>query len=289
MTRQNAVLLQLLAGLLFSTAGLLIKVITVSPIAILGARSLIVAILISVWTRGSLFSRLGRVKWSVSLVGGAIALALTQLLFITATRQTTAANAVFIQFTAPVYVALFGVWFLKEPATRIDWVTMGVIFAGLFLFFADELTLQGFWGNILAVMSGITFAWFLLFLRKQQSGSTVEIILLGNIIGAVIGLPALWGGGASPTLADWGGLLFLGIFQNGIPFILLSITIRHLKAIEAVLIQTIEPIVNPIWVFLIIGEAPTPLALVGGGIVLAAVTLRATYASRNRIQPAVAS
>lgn len=281
MIRSRAVLFLFLAATLFSTAGLFIKIISISPLALVGARSLIAALIMAIWLRRPHFT------WNRYQIGGAISLLGAQLFFVVATRQTTAANAVFIQFTAPVYVALLGIWFLGERARPLDWATMLIIGLGLFLFFGDELTPQGFWGNVNALISGISLACLMIFLRKQKDGSTAETMLLGNLLAAAIGLPFLLR--ESPTLADWGGVLFLGIFQLGIPFILMSVAIRTLTAVEAILIQTLEPVLNPIWVFLVVGELPTPLALLGGLIVLTAVTLRALLASRGSLKTAVSS
>jgi drug/metabolite transporter (DMT)-like permease len=259
------------AATLFSTSGLFIKIISISPLALVSARSLIAAAVLVLWLRRPHFT------WSFAQVGGGVALALTQILFVISTRQTTAANAIFLQYTAPVYVALFGAWFLGERAKSYDWLTMAAIAVGFFLFFNEKLSPEGWWGNVYAILSGITLAWLLLFLRKQKDGSTAETILLGNILAAIVGLPFLFT--ASPTPGDWAGILFLGVLQLGIPFIMMSVAIKWLTAVEAVLIQTLEPIFNPIWVFLVIGETPSILALAGGLVVLAAVTGRAVLAA----------
>lgn len=273
LSRSQAILLLATAAVLFSTAGLMIKLLSIGPFALVGGRSIIAVLVILAWSGRPRFT------WSLPQVGGGIALAVTQMLFVLATRQTTAANAVFIQFTAPVFVAIFGTWFLGERAQRIDWLAMLAIGIGFLFFFSGELSLSGTWGNINALLSGITLAWLLLFLRKQRHGSTVETILLGNAFAALAGLPFFLQ--ESPTLADYGGILFLGVIQLGIPFILMSIAIKELEAVEAILIQTIEPLFNPIWVFLVVGEAPAPLALVGGVIVLASVTIRGVVSGRR--------
>lgn len=273
MTRPRAILMLACAAILFSTSGLFVKIISISPLALVSSRSIIAAIVIALWLRRPHFT------WSTAQIGGAIALALTQILFVIATRQTTAANAIFLQYTAPIYVAIFGAWFLGERAKSYDWLTMAAIAIGFVLFFNEKLSPEGWWGNIYAILSGLTLAWLLLFMRKQKDESTAETILLGNILAAIIGLPALLS--ASPTSGDWAGILFLGVVQLGISFIMMSVAIKWLTAVEAVLIQTLEPIFNPIWVFLVIGEAPSLLALVGGLVVLAAVTGRAMLAARE--------
>ncbi len=284
MSRTRAMLLLACAAVLFSTAGLLIKILTISPLALVGGRSLIASLLIAAYLRRPRFS------WSFTQVGGALSIAATQIFFVIATRETTAANAVFIQYTAPIFVAIFGIWYLGERAQPVDWLTMAAIGLGFYFFFSDDLTLQGRWGNLSALVSGITLAWMLLFLRQQKGRATSETVLLGNGFAALIGLPFLLR--ETPTLGDWGGILFLGIFQLGIPFLMMSVAIRALKAVEAVLIQTLEPVFNPIWVFLAIGERPSPTALLGGVIVIGAVTLRAMIAARregqNRRRPPAA-
>jgi drug/metabolite transporter (DMT)-like permease len=267
LSRRAAVGLLLLTAVLWSTGGLLIKSVDWNPPAIAGARSAIAAVLIAMVLRRPRFS------WSATQIGGAVAYAATVILFVLATKLTTAANAILLQYTAPVYVALFGRWFLGERTRWIDWLTIAAAFGGMGLFFLDSLSPEGFWGNAVAIASGVAFAWLALFLRKQKDGSTVESVLLGNILAAVICIPFYFDG--FPTAAsDWVALLLLGLFQIGISYICFSIAIKFVTAIEAILIPVVEPILNPLWVFLYIGEEPGAWAVAGGLIVLGAVTGR---------------
>jgi drug/metabolite transporter (DMT)-like permease len=207
---------------------------------------------------------------------------------VAATTLTSAANAIFLQYTAPVWVALFGIWYLGERARPVDWGTMGVIFIGMALFFGDKLSAQGVIGNILAIIGGVCFAWLILFMRKQKDGSPESIALLGNILCAIVGLPVVllaWSNGTLPGPQSWIILLFLGIFQLGIPYLLYARAIRSLSAMEAVLIQTLEPILNPIWVFLVIDEKPGPWAMAGAAVVLVAVTVRAILVAQGDRAP----
>ena len=258
--------LLLICVTLWSTSGLLIKESTLPAMAIVSGRSLLTAIVIALYIRRPRFT------WSVPQIGGAVMQAATFVLFVMSTQMTSAANAILLQYTAPLWVALFGIWYLHERPSRIDYITMAMIGFGMLLFFGDKLTGSGMVGNILAIISGITMAWMILFLRKQKDGSPMETILLGNVLAAVIGLPFLLT--SSPTSMDIGILLFLGIFQLGIPFILYGYAIVRLPALEGVLISTLEPILNPLWVFLFNGELPGPMAIVGGAIVLLAALLR---------------
>lgn len=263
---RRAVWLLLICVTLWSTSGVLIKESTLPAMAIVSGRSLLTAIVIALYIRRPHFT------WSLPQVGGAVMQAATFVLFVMATQMTSAANAILLQYTAPLWVALFGAWYLHERPRRIDYITMAMIAFGMLLFFGDKLTGSGMVGNILAIVSGITMAWMTLFLRKQKDGSPMETILLGNILAALIGLPFLLT--SSPTSMDIGILVFLGIFQLGIPFILYGYAIVRLPALEVVLISTLEPILNPLWVFLFNGELPGPMAIVGGAIVLLAALVR---------------
>jgi len=274
MTRRTAVLALVLAVILWSTSGLLIKLVTVNALALTGGRSAVAAFVTLAFLRRPHFT------WSSAQVGGAVAYVFTQVLFVYATQQTTAANAIFLQYTAPLWVALFSIWFLKERPIAADWWAMGAILAGMGLFFAEDLTSAGMMGNVSAILSGVSLAWLVLFMRKQKDGSPLETILLGNVLAALVGLPFLWGESLTP--ADVGGLLFLGVFQIGLSMVLFSAAIKHLTAIESILIQTLEPVLNPIWVFLIIAESPTVPALLGGGVVILTVTARSIITARSK-------
>src|SRR3982751_122307 len=152
----------LLAALGWSLGGVLIKSVHWHPMALAGARSMIAIPILLLF--------LGRPKftWSSAQIGGAIALALTVVLFVFATRMTTAANAIFLQYTAPIYVAIVGRWYLGEQAHRVDWVVIIVALIGIALFFMDRLTVSGLVGNIVALASGLSFAALVLFMRKER-------------------------------------------------------------------------------------------------------------------------
>lgn len=127
-------------------------------------------------------------------------------------------------------------------------------------------------GNVCALAMGVIFAALALLLRKQRDGAPLEALLLGNILTAVVGLPFMFG--PPPDVSGWLILLFLGIFQLGLPYVLYAKAIKHVTALEATLISVLEAVLNPLWVFLVIGETPGPWSLLGGAIVLVAVTLR---------------
>jgi drug/metabolite transporter (DMT)-like permease len=256
------------AAFCWSIGGVLIKYLHWPPLAIAGGRGLIAAFFLAATHRPLRFT------WSWLQIAAAIAYTACTVSFVTATKLTTAANAILLQYTAPVYVAWFGSWFLGEKTTRIDWITIAVVFAGMALFFGDGLEWSHVAGNSVAIASGVCFATMTLLLRKQKSGSPIESIILGNCGAALIGLPLMLSAPA-PSLAGWAALLVLGVVQLGVSYLLYARAIRHVTALEAVLIPVIEPILNPVWTFLILHERPGPWALAGGAVVVSAVTVRA--------------
>jgi drug/metabolite transporter (DMT)-like permease len=264
--RSKAIGFLVVTAVLWSSGGLLIKWISWNPIAIAGTRSAIATLVLLVALRRP------HLTWSSPQIGGAIAYAVTVILFVVANKLTTAANAILLQYTSPIYVALFGAWFLGERATRLDWITVFVVISGLALFFLDDLTTGGFWGNVCAISSGVTFACFVLFMRKQKNDLPLESVFLGNILTALIGFPFMFE--ALPSASSWVGLMLSGVLQLGLSHVLYSAAIKHVTALEAILISVIEPILNPLWVLLIMGEVPGPWALLGGFIVLVSVTIR---------------
>jgi drug/metabolite transporter (DMT)-like permease len=267
---RRAIGLAFLTGILWSTGGLLIKQVQWNPIAISGARSAIAALVLLA------FLRQPRLTWSRAQLGGAVMYAATVILFVAATKLTTAANAILLQYTAPVYAALLGAWFLRERVTWLDWLTIAVVLGGMALFFFDKLTAGGVWGNVFAIASGVSYASLIVFLRAQKDGSPMESVLLGNLLTALIGLPFMFQG--APGISSWTFVILLGVFQLGLSYVLYSTAIKHITVLEAALIPVVEPILNPVWVFLFIGEAPGRYAVFGGLIVLMAVTGR--YAMR---------
>ncbi len=272
-TRRQAILFLVLTAILWSSSGLLVKIISWQPLSILSGRSILSSVVFWIFLKYPT-----RFNWTRLQVTGAVAYVGAQIFFIMATKLTTAANAIFLQYTLPIYIVLFGYWFLNERPQRADWISLIVIFAGLFLFFGDDLNFDGFSGNILAIVSGMAMALLMLCMRKQKDGTPANTILLGNILGAVIGLPFLFQ--ESYSLPNLGIIAYLGIFQIGLSFVLYSIAIKQVQALEATLILTLEPILNPLWVFLVIGETPGKLALIGGMFVIGAVTARAVVSVR---------
>ena len=270
--RRKAILFLVIAAILWSTSGLFIKILDWQPISILAGRSLFASIVFLIYLRRI------PTRFSFWQLLAAAMFILTQFLFITSTKLTTAANAIFLQYTGPIYVVLLAFWFLREKPSRTDWLSMLVIFLGLTLFFGDKLSTEGFYGNLLAILSGVTGAIMMVSFRAQKNGNPAESSLIAFLVTAIFGFPFVlketW------TLNSWSILAFLGIFQIGLAFIFFTKGIKHIPALEANLIGTLEPVLNPIWVFLFYGESIGLFALIGGLIVLGGVALSALGSTR---------
>lgn len=256
----------LLAAVLWSTGGLFIKSIPLDAITIAGARSAVAAAVIWAWHR-----RMAPIRtWAQ--VGSIVCYALTVILFVLATKLTTAANAILLQYTAPVWVCGLSWLVTREHVTRVDVAAVVAVLVGMAVFFMDSLSTGGFTGDVIAVLSGVAFAGLALFMRAQHGVGTVESVLYGNLLTAVVCGPFM-----RPLQADADALVnlcLLGAVQLGVSYILYAWAIRHVTALEAVLITVIEPLLNPVWVGIGHGEIPSRTAIVGGGIVVAAVVAR---------------
>jgi drug/metabolite transporter (DMT)-like permease len=206
-----------------------------------------------------------RTQW-----GGALALALLSFCFVGATKLTTAANAILMQYTAPIWVALLAPLVLKEKTSRRDWFFIGLTFGGLALFFLDSLTLEGLKGLIMGALSGVCFAGLVLFMRQGRGAPPMKILIYGNFLALAGGL-YFWGP-PWPSAGDLAILTAAGVFQFGLSYYLFSLASQGVSSLEMVLMTAVEPILNPVWVFLFLGERPSGWTMVGGAVVLVTVT-----------------
>ncbi|MFN2210739.1 MAG: DMT family transporter [Candidatus Promineifilaceae bacterium] len=275
-SRSRAVIGLVFSVFLGSTSGVLIKLSSWDAMALNGARSFVAAVVVWAYLRHPNFT------WSKAQVGGAVFFALQTITFVQATKWTTAANAVFLQFASPIWVALFSIWLLGERPSRREWMTIAVVGLGMLLFFSGELTQTGMWGNLIAILSGVCTALALIAMRAQKDGSPTETILLGNLIAGFVGLPFILLGDNTVDIREVGIILYFGIFQLGLTFIIISLAIKQLSAVETILIQTLAPILLSLWVFLIIGEKPSPPAMAGAAIITTAVTINAIGSARSK-------
>jgi drug/metabolite transporter (DMT)-like permease len=259
-------LLLLAAALLWSTAGAAIKSCGLDAWQIAGGRSLVAAIFLVLAVRDARARPSGRVLLVAAVYS------VTVILFVVATKLTTAANAIFIQNTAPLWVLLLSPWLLREHPTKGELLAIPIFGIGLGLFFVDELAPGQLTGNVAALVSGFAFALAIIGLRVLRHAGPAALAW-GNLIAAAVTLP-LWPRGPAAAPADLALVLYLGIFQLALAYLAFSRGVTGTPAIEASLLILIEPVLNPIWTFLAAGERPGPWALAGGAVVLAATAWR---------------
>ncbi len=273
-------LLLVSTALLFSTGGVAIKAATLNGWQIASFRSAVAAVALL------LLLPEARRGWAWRMVPVSAAYAATLIAFVLATRLTTAANAIFLQSTAPLYVLLLGPWLLAEKVRRSDVPFILAILGGLALFFvgrepAVRTAPSPAEGNLLALASGVFYAAMLVGLRwlgrgRRSGDSGLATVALGNILAFLAALPMALGGRVSApafSAADAAVILYLGVAQIGLSYFCLTRAIRHVTAFEATAILLIEPALNPVWVWLVHGEKPGPWALGGGGLILAATLI----------------
>lgn len=270
----RAILALLFSAVLCSAAGVCVKSIHWNSFAITGLMGGIGALVHWAWF-GFKSLHFSKTQW---LAGACFAAGM--FLYIVAMQFTTAANAIFLNYTSSTYIAFLGWWLLNERISRIDVLSITLMILGVLLFFCDRLTFEGWVGNFYALVSAIPYALSIVLMRKEKKESPLKSLLLGNAMSFVVGLPFMFS--AAPQGAGWFGLIALGIFYTGVPTILLAYGIPRVRAIDTTFITMINPILAPLWVFLFIGEIPQPLALVGGTIVLLASLLQGWRATSQK-------
>lgn len=264
--RQKGILLLLATAILWSMGGIFIKTITWNGYAVAGLRSLVAAITILFFIKKPSF------KFTPARIASILAYAGTVCFFTIATKQTTAANAILLQYTAPIYAAILGFVFLKEPIKKRDIFSIIVIFAGMLIFLSDSLSVGHLYGDILGLLSGVAFGTLSVTLRLEKSIDPLQNVFWGNILSFFIMLPFM--GSVTFTQQNTIFILILGIFQLGLPYILYTKGIQKVTALEGTIIPVLEPILNPVWVILFQGEIPSFATILGGLIVVLGVTGR---------------
>ncbi len=274
----SPLLLVLAAAIIWSTGGLFIKWTSLTGLELSFGRSLLAAITVAIFTRREGFG-VNKVTAVASLLYAALL-----LLFVLATKETTAANAIFLQYTAPLYVLILEPLFYQEKFRRRDLLTVIACVIGMSLFFVGKLRPQDVTGNFLALASGLCFAFYFLLLRHSSSRAVnrASSVIYGNLLVVLIAAPA--GLSVLPRLGLHDGLavLYLGVVQIGVAYTLFTLGMaRGIRSLDAGIVGYIEPVLNPIWVFLVLGEQPSKWALIGGAIIISAVVVHTTLKAKE--------
>jgi len=262
--RRAGILSIVIAALLWSTGGIGIKAVADPALKVTFYRSVFAAV-----TLFLIFRRDVRVKPTPSFLVAIISYGTCLTTFVIATKWTTAANAIFLQYAGVIWVLLLSPLVLREAMRRRDVIAIAVALAGMALFFIGRFEARGMAGNAMALTSSVFFAMMILALRREHHASRAAVIW-GNVLLAVALFPFVMHD-LSLTLKSFLALLFLGVFQIGFAYAFFVRGLAHVTATQASLTGMLEPVMNPIWVLLFIGERPSAFALVGGAIVLAAI------------------
>ena len=276
-----------ICAVLWSTGGIFFKNIELNGLAIAGIRSLIAGTFMSLATRQrfqfSVRSENGRTDRQSTLFFwiASISYSLTMILFVTANKLTTSANAILLQYTCPIYIILLAPALNGEKNRASDYITvLGVMF-GIVLFFADGLESGNQLGNILAALSGLSYAISIIFMRRCR-GNSGGAMMLSHLITAVVCLPFVIQSGV-PSAKSCFFLLLVGIVTIGIPSILYTIGIKKVRALTSSFITMLEPLLNPVWVIIFAGEVPSIKTILGGILILGFIMIRSVVQNKNRL------
>ena len=285
-TFASPLLFVLAAALLWSTGGLFIKWTSLSGLELSCLRSFFALLTVALFTRHEGFGLNG-----VTAVA-AVLYAVLIILFVSATKQTTAANAIFLQYTAPVYLLILEPVVYKEKFRRRDLATVLVCIGGMALFFVGQLRPQDVAGNLMALASGLCFALYFLLLRhpKARAVNRASSVIYGNLLVVLVAAP--WGFAALSGVGthDLLSVIYLGVVQLGISYTLFTVGMtRGVRSLDAGIICYIEPVLNPVWVFLVLGERPSRWALLGGAIIIVAVIIHMLLDARFKRRPPLES
>jgi len=265
---QKGIIAIVIAAILWSTGGIFIKLTTLTAMQISFFRCAFAALVFLVVFKRELF------KANIFTFVNAGLYAAVLILYVIATKTTTAANAVFLQYTAPIYVLIFEPIINKTKYEKINIITIIICILGMTLFFTDKLSSGSIYGNIFALLSGVAFAAFLLGMRKNKKEHQFVSIFYGNIIVVLITLYSIFQI-ESLSFSNFIMVSYLGIFQVGIAYIVFAYGLKRVLAVEASLISMIEPVLNPVWVLIGYGELPSVTAIFGGIIIIITVSIRA--------------
>ncbi len=274
-----AMLEMLLCACMWSIAGLFIKKIDWHPVVIAGFRSLFAAATVAVYM---LITR-QRLLINKAIIKSALFLAATFLCFVGANKLTTAANAIMLQFTAPIFIMLFSVLFRKEKFPIRDVVTVGITMGGILLFMIDGIGGGQLIGNLLGLLAGLFFAGMFVTVGEAKGNERMSGLFFGHLLTFLVAVPFLFFTRPVFTTPSLLYALLLGVVQLGIPYILLALASEHCPPLACSLISAAEPLLNPVWVALFGNEYPSPLSLLGGAIVLVTVTLWCVLKDRVKV------
>ena len=271
----------LVSAFLMSTNGLFIKLISWHPVSLAGMRS-VVAVLFLLVLRFISPPPKEKKNPALPLFAAALSFSATIFTFFIANKLTTSANAIMLQYGAPIWGALLAWLLIREKPHWEHWTALVLVLGGLALIFRDGLGRGALLGDAIAVLCGIVFGAHSVFLRMLKNGNPSDAMLLAHVICALIGLPFILHYPPSFSFSTTLSILYMGIFQIGLASLLFAYGLKTIRAVEALLIDSVEPVLNPIWVLVVTGEKPAMVALAGGAMIIMAVVFSSLVGMRRK-------
>jgi drug/metabolite transporter (DMT)-like permease len=268
----------LLCAVLWSTSGLFIKLINWHPAVIAGGRSFL-----AIFFLLAIRYKQEKPKKILPLFASGFWYASTMILFVIANKLTFSANAIVLQYTAPVWTCLLGWLFLKEKPHREHWLSLSLVCFGMFLVFGSKLGGGSLLGDCFAIISGITFAANSVALRALKNSNPLDVMICAHIICAAFSIPFFIVYTPEINTGNILSILFMGVFQIGAASALFVYGIKRVKAIQAMLTASIEPVLNPVWVLLVTGEKPSLSVILGGAVIITAVFISSVAGKQREV------
>ena len=264
-SKHKGPLCMLAASLCWSIGGLCIKNIPWGAMSIIGLRAALAAVVFALFRKGA------KVKLTTGNALAAFCQAATTTLFVFANQLTTAAAAVLLQFSAPIFILLIQFTFYKKRPKPSEIIAVTVTILGMFLFFADQLDSGRMLGNLIAIISGLTMGCMFLF-NKRPDASPEQSVMIGFFMSMATGLPfVFFDSSITAAFAPWAFIALMGVVQVGLAYVFFSVGIKNTSALPAILIVSVEPVLNPVWVALGTPERPGPFSIVGGAVIITTV------------------
>jgi drug/metabolite transporter (DMT)-like permease len=274
-TSSNALFFLAVSALLWSMGGVFFRSTPLPALAIAGGRSFFAALTLAI-----LFKHIPRPSWQ--MLPAALSFLCVGVSLIICTKETSAATAIFLQYTAPLYIPLLGYFILRTPVKAADWIALICIIFGMGLLCFDHLQLGSWMGLSLGLCSGIAFALFIVLAKKLPLNERMSAVFWGNVLTAFLSVPFFIG----QHLTVSTGLLLgvAGIIQLGLPYWIYVKAIGFVSPLNAVFIPTLEPLFNPVWVFFILGEPVSTLSILGGLFVLITVSVHSYVGLKSSLR-----
>ncbi len=277
--KKIAIIEMLVCAILWSTGGIFIKLIDWNAFAIAGVRSFFSAITVFVFLK---FTKQG-IRLTKNTLKGGLLMCIAFHTFVLANKLTTAANAIVIQYSLPIFIVVFSAIIFKQKFKVSDIIAVAMTFIGITLFFIDKLESGNIIGNLMAMTAGMCLALMYMTVDRTPAEDRVSVTFFGHLFTAIVGIPFLFIGAKSNIdLTSVIYIVILGVFQLGVPYILYAKATEHCPPLACALLSAIEPVLNPVWVLIFDGETPGIFALIGAFIIILTVTLWCIYGNKSR-------